>query len=86
MAEVERHESLNIPSWALGALINGDFENLSKKDIQHILDFQKMWDALVVTSGGLGWSLSCAGDAYFSEYPMFGEAGMCEEGTVIVLK
>ena len=63
----------NVPTWALGLLVNDDNQGLSVEDCDLVAEF----------TAGLGTAFTSYGEAeFFSWYPAFGLPCLCVEATI----
>lgn len=79
MQIISKHSELNIPTWALCYLVNGDKEGLTESEIFQIESFLEGF--------GPGQVLfSSKEDEFFTKYPEFGLPCTCVEGEIVLAK
>lgn len=79
MQIISKHSNLNIPTWALCYLVNGDSEGLNDKEISQIENFLEGF--------GPGQVLfSSKEEDFFTKYPEFGLPCNCVESEIIMVK
>ena len=76
---------IDLPTWALGALVNGNREGLTDDDKKHLAPFEEDLAKAVQEYGGKCHVLSTGENEFFTHYPEFGLAGTCVECTVKIL-
>lgn len=64
-------QTVSIPTWALWALIYGDYDGLTSEESQLVQEFQSQYEVT-----------HCDSEEFFSRQPEFGLASMCVEATV----
>lgn len=83
MQTIEEYTNLDIPTWALGYLVNGETEGLSSGEIAEINKWTMSFEPLDPKASFL---LSTEQEEYFTKHPEFGLAATCVDGTVKIVK
>jgi hypothetical protein len=86
MKELNRYEDIQIPTWALSYIFNGDLSGIDDKDREMADKFSNEWDDEVKQQDGDSWVIDCdLDDVYFTWNPEFGLACDVVDCTIIIL-
>lgn len=83
MQTIAKYDDLNIPTWALNYLVNGDSEGLNSGEIAEINKWTMSFEPLDPKASFL---LSTEQEEFFTWHPEFGKAATCVTGTVVIAK
>jgi hypothetical protein len=81
MTTIAQYDDLNVPTWALGYLVNHDKQGLNAQEIAQIDSWVQSFlnEASIENARFL---LSTEQDEFFTKWPEFGLACTCVTGTV----
>lgn len=82
MTTIARYDDLDIPTWALGYLVNGESKGLSESDVGLI----QRWTSQFETGPNAAFLFSSEQEEYFTWSPEFGPGATCVKGTVVIAK
>lgn len=81
MKTIAEYTDLNIPTWALCYLVNGDASGLSQREIDQIDTWAKSFSP---SDPKQHFLLSTESEEYFASNPEFGLPATCVQGTVVI--